>query len=214
MNAMKEEKTAKSIVLRYPNVYICYVDNNSLRHEFSEITQGKYEYVLSVGDKINAIRYRDTNYDHFFDCEIIDIKDDGIVVRGYGHTEEVQIWNNEHTAYIIQKQWTKEPFFVPLKKWLPSSEWYAERDMYIEPCEALYEKNKFEDVLSGNIATSGRRKGSPFVNDEFFMKQTGIFFKHGGWRSNSRYGNNLNNFRKVKEDKEQIAMAFDDEEER
>ena len=214
MDAIKEEKRIKSIVLRYPNVHICYIDNNSLRHEFPEIVAGKYEYVLSVGDKINSIRYRDTNYDHFFDCEIVDIKDAGLVVKGCGHTEEIQIWNNEHTAYTIKKEWTKEPFFVPFKKWLPSGEWYQERDMYIEPCEALYEKNKFADVLAGNIATSGRRKGSPFVKDEIFERHTGIFYKHGGWRGGSRYESNLNSFRKVDGDKEQLSIMLDDEEER
>ena len=86
--------------------------------------------------------------------------------------------------------------------------------MYIEPCEALYEKNKFADVLAGNIATSGRRKGSPFVKDEIFERHTGIFYKHGGWRGGSRYESNLNSFRKVDGDKEQLSIMLDDEEER
>jgi hypothetical protein len=63
------------------------------------------------------------------------------------------------------------------------------RTLEVTPCEHLYEKNKLKDILAGNIA---RETFHPMMD---FGK--GIWHKHGGWRTGSRYEQNLKNFVKL-----------------
>lgn len=194
-----------SIELKYPNLTVRYVDhkNGPVHKEFTEIAQGAYAYRLSVGDKIPAIRYRDTNYDTFYGITIIEIREDGLVITAENHYIEVKVWNREGTAYQFVKRQDKDPFFVPFKKWLPNAGWYKECNLYIEPCESFYERNKFADILSGKVRTEGVYDGSPFVD----CRGEGIFYRFGGGRTKGVYGDNLKNF--VSSEKEIQISLFD-----
>lgn len=189
----------KEIYLKYPNISISYRMDGAVGScftEFKEIAKGEYEYKLSVSDKVKCIRYRDTNYDCFFGVTIVDILEDGLMITasGGGPAEELKVWNKEHTAYRIETVRAPGdiPFFVPFKKWLPAAFEYRERDMYIEPCEYLYEKNRFADVLARRIDNGGKIEGEP----EHLTH--GIWYMHGGRRVVCKQSeHNLKNFKKV-----------------
>jgi hypothetical protein len=63
------------------------------------------------------------------------------------------------------------------------------RKLEVTPCEHLYEKNRLKDILAGNIA---RETFHPMLD---FGK--GIWYKHGGWRTGSKYEENLQYFVKL-----------------
>lgn len=195
----------ETIELKYPNVTLRYVDhkNGPVHKEFPEIAKGAYAYRLSVGDKIPAIRYRDTNYDFFHGVTVVEIREDGLVITAENNYVEVKEWNKENTAYRLCKRREQAPFFVPFKKWLPDADWYMERDMYIEPCESLYERNRLSDILSGKARTEGVYDRSPFIE----CRGEGLFYKFGGGRTKGVYGDNLKNF--VLSEKEVQLTLFD-----
>lgn len=169
------------IILSWPNVSLSYMDYRGgwpgLR-EFSEIEKGQYGYRLTVGQQLHAIRYHGTNYDIFVSPRIVDIRPDGLVV-----------------THALQRG-AEKPIFCPWKKELPNGGVYKMRDLYIEPCEHLYEKNRLADVLAGNIREEDPR---PLWDQADATHRRGIFWKHGGWRSTgdriSR--ENLGNFVKL-----------------
>jgi hypothetical protein len=63
------------------------------------------------------------------------------------------------------------------------------RILEVTPCEHLYQKNKLKDILAGNIA---RETFHPMMD---FGK--GIWYKHGGCRTGSKYEENLQHFIKL-----------------
>lgn len=155
----------EEITLTWPNLSLCYMDRRGswpgLR-EFSEIEKGEYGYRLAVGQQLHAIRYHETNYDFFVSPKVVEIRPDGLVV-----------------THALQRS-GEGPILCPWKKELPSGGIYEMRDLYIEPCEHLYEKNRLADVLAGNVREEDlRRLDSP----ETISSGRGIFWKHGGWRS-------------------------------
>lgn len=181
MDDMKAEGTVMDeIILSWPNVSLCYMDRSGswggLR-EFRELEKGQYSYRLTVGQQLQAIRYRGTNYDIFVQPTVVEIRPDGLVV-----------------THLLQKN-GEGLVFCPYRKELPSGGVYALRDLYIEPCEHLYEKNKLADILAGNVRDEDPRK--PW--EDGFRQRQGIFWKHGGWRTPGDHisQENLRNFVKM-----------------
>ena len=153
------------MILQWPNVSLCYMDcrgNWPGFREFSEIEKGQYGYRLTVGQQLHAIRYHGTNYDIFVLPKVVEIRPDGLVVTN-----------------LLQRNGEK-PILCPWKKELPSGGVYKIRDLYIEPCEHLYEKNRLADVLAGNVQEEDLCH--PNLPEDINSGK-GIFWKHGGWRS-------------------------------
>lgn len=171
----------EEIILTWPNISLCYMDRRGswpgLR-EFSEIEKGEYGYRLTVGQQLHAIRYHGTNYDFFVRPKIVEIRPDGLVV-----------------THALQRS-DEMPILCPWKKELPNGGVYEIRDLYIEPCEHLYEKSKLADILAGTVRDEDPRK--PWEDDNG-RRRSGIFWQHGGWRSIGDHisRENLGNFVKL-----------------
>lgn len=168
-------------ILLWPNVSLCYMDRTGSwggYRVFPEIEKGKYGYRLTVGQKLHAIRYHGTNYDIFVEPRVVEIRPDGLVV-----------------THLLQKQ-GEGPVFCPYKKELPAGGVYELRDLYIEPCEHLYEKNRLADVLAGTVREDHPRR--PWEKDDE-RHDRGIFWQHGGWRTTGDRisQENLRNFVKM-----------------
>ena len=169
------------IILSWPNISLYYMDRSGgwggLR-EFREIEKGQYGYRLTVGQQLQAIRYRGTNYEIFVRPTVVEIRQDGLVV-----------------THLLKKN-GEGPVFCPYRKELPSGGVYAPRDLYIEPCEHLYEKNKLADILAGTVRDEDPRK--PWERDDD-KRRRGIFWQHGGWRTTGDRisQENLHNFVKL-----------------
>lgn len=175
------------IILTYPNVVLYY---HAPGHPcsgpalFKEIESGKYAYRLTVGQELEAIRYHGTNKDFFVRPKVLEIREDGLVVQ-----------------HFLQKK-GDEPIFVSFKKSLPNAGKYEMRDMYIEPCGELYEKNKLADVLAGAIATE------TWIDGKWDKRiGEGVWYHHGGTRTLVGCDENLRNFVKTSE---QISL-FEEE---
>lgn len=166
------------IILTYPNAVLYYhapgkpLSGPSL---FKEVEKGEYGYRLTVGQKLEGIRYHGTNYDYFVQPTVLEIKKDGLVIEH---------WKSARKG-VVQA-------FVSFKKLLPNGGGYEIRDMYIEPCGELYEKNNLVDVLAGTIAEE-----SYFANGKWDEERgKGIWYQHGGRRTSGR-DDNLQNFIKM-----------------
>ena len=73
----------EEIVLNWPNVSLFYMDRTGswgCLREFREIEKGQYGYRLTVGQQLQTIRYRGTNYDIFVRPTVVEIRPDGLVV--------------------------------------------------------------------------------------------------------------------------------------
>lgn len=173
------------VILNWPNVSLCYMDRTGSWggfREFREIEKGQYGYRLTVGQQLHAIRYHGTNYDIFVNPKVVEIRPDGLVV-----------------THLMEKN-GEGPVFCPYQKELPSGGVYATRDLYIEPCEHLYEKNKLADILAGTVRDEDPRK--PWERDDY-KRGRGIFWQHGGWRTTGDRisQENLHNFVKLGQQK-------------
>ena len=110
---------------------------------------------------------------------VVEIRQEGLVV-----------------AHLLQKEGAK-PILCPWQKELPNGGVYKLRDLYIEPCEHLYEKNRLADVLAGNVREEELRP--PGRREITGPPDHGIFWKHGGWRTTGDRisQENLHNFVKL-----------------
>ena len=170
------------IILSWPNVSLTYMEHRngmSCFAEFREIERSQYGYRLTVGQELHAIRYHGTNYDIFVSQVVVEIRQEGLVV-----------------AHLLQKEGAK-PILCPWQKELPNGGVYKLRDLYIEPCEHLYEKNRLADVLAGNVREEELRP--PGRREITGPPDHGIFWKHGGWRTTGDRisQENLHNFVKL-----------------
>lgn len=150
------------IILSWPNVSLTYMEHRngmSCFAEFREIERSQYGYRLTVGQELHAIRYHGTNYDIFVSPVVVEIRQEGLVV-----------------AHLLQKEGAK-PILCPWQKELPNGGVYKLRDLYIEPCEHLYEKNRLADVLAGNVREEELRP--PGRREITGPPDHGIFWKHG-----------------------------------
>jgi len=129
-----------------------------------EIEKGEYGYILEPGQKLNVLRYEGSNREMYIHPVVEKVDEEGI--------------------YLL-KHFFGGKTFVPWKKELPNHKNELELyELFIEPCEILFEKNKMKDILSGTIRRESR-------------EGTGIWYQHGGWRIKSVFECNLKNFVKL-----------------
>lgn len=170
------------IVLTWPNVSLTYMDHKNgmaCYQVFRELENGQYGYRLTVGQQMQSIRYHGTNYDIFVQPKVLEIRQEGLVV-----------------THLLQEE-GKEPILCPWQKELPNGGAYKLRDLYIVPCEHLYEKNRLADVLAGNVREE--EPCMPARRDDVRRPDHGIFWRHGGRRTTGDYISqaNLHNFVKL-----------------
>ncbi len=159
-----------SIILRMPNIALYYHDKKDFCLRQVPGLE-KYGYRLTVGQELKVIRYHGSNAEMFIAPIIRETTEEGL-----------------HITHMLGKD-REEIVFVPFKKLLPNNQIYEMRDMYIEPCEQLYDRNNMEDILSGNIEQS-------HIYCE--VEYEGIWHWHGGRRmKDKRSDENLRNFVKL-----------------
>jgi len=188
-----------SIILKYPNVELnfrcigasgmCLIDLQK------EISNGKYGYKLEAGGRVYSIKYDMINYEVYYDVEIVDITESGIVI-------------NPKTAYDYtgaEKEYPKE---IPFKKLFPSKVKsghdengkhliipvencvYIERDLIIYPCETLYEASGIEDLKAGKVPDRDYDANGKWIEH----MGRGIWNNFNRRRNLSPYAGNLQNF--------------------
>ena len=174
-----EEDTMEEMILAYPNVMLLYADRFARGGTcfgcLKEIEKGEYGYRLAEGQTLSAIRYHGSNKEHYVSPRVLLIASNGIWIR-----------------HLMLRYW-QAPVFVPWKKSLPNGGIYEMRNMYIEPCEHLFDKYKMADLLAEQVdrvsylpnGTTDKGRGE------------GIWYQHGGWRCSSHLDDNLNNFTKM-----------------
>lgn len=141
-----------------------------------EIEKGEYGYDLQSGQEVFALRYEHTNLECYFGCVIHEVTEEGLLMSSATPKERV--------LFI---PWEKE-FPIPAPKGP-----ITKCNLYVEPCEMLFEKNKMTDILSGNIPKE------TWINDHLIKRDgVGIWYQHGGRRAPvSKYQGNLKNFIKL-----------------
>lgn len=147
-----------------------------------EIEKGEYGYDLQPGQKVFALRYNNSNTVVAFNVSIKEVVTDGV----YIYDSLVQRPSNIRFFPWIQK--------------LPNGNKLVDCQLYIEPCECLYEKNTLRDILNGNIPNETWIDGQLKKDDG-----EGVWYRHGGWRTFSRFECNLQNFVKLG----QMEIDFD-----
>lgn len=154
--------------------YHGYYKSNGYLINLKEIENEQYGYNLIPGQKLFAIRYEKTNLECYFRCKVLNINDEGLLIStAYPETNVFLPWEKDFPVPAYSKTLTK-------------------CNLYIEPCECLFEKNKLVDILKGNIDKEDYNSNKYSVN-----LGRGIWYKHGGWRTISEYEENLNHFVKL-----------------
>lgn len=152
--------------------YWMYTKSGGGPANLPEIEKEEYGYELLPGKILCALRYDMTNLECYFRCKVLDANDEGLLIA----------------SFIPERQ----QIFVPWVKVFPvpaPKGPLIKCDLYIEPCECLYEKNKLEDILKGKIDDETVVNGKIITRDGH-----GIWHMHGGQRTVSRYEENLRNF--------------------
>jgi|GEM_PF-2359787 len=131
-----------------------------------EIEKGEYGYILEAGQEVYALRYDLTNIEWYFNCKIYEITNEGLVISA--------------PLQKVEKKfvpWEKE-FPIP-----PPNGPITKCNLYVEPCDTLFEKNRLPDIISRNIQSCGDGEG--------------IWYQHGGRRTVSKFEGNLKYFIKL-----------------
>lgn len=169
------------------NLALLYFYDYALRN-LPEIEKEQYGYDLQPGQILVALRYHGSNMEVHFHVVVHYADDTGVYISdSMMHDITIRQIEKLHPERIKEDS-GKTIIFVPWEAKLLSAGKLVDCDLYIEPCDTLYEKNKLEDILAGKIQTEGKM-GDVVVK--------GIWHKHGGWRDGSRYGENLRNFIKM-----------------
>ncbi|MGE4282304.1 MAG: hypothetical protein AB7G87_01145 [Clostridia bacterium] len=158
------------------NLRLCYwkrTKSGSGYVNLPEIETGVYGYDLQSGQKIFRLAYDNTNLERYFDCLIHDVNEQGVLISHF-------LSKDEKRTFV---PWAKE-FPCPA----PNGP-VVKCELYIEPCEYLYELNLMRDILSYKIPYDSLCDGKLDKD-----KGHGIWYKHGGWRTLSKYEENLDRF--------------------
>lgn len=156
--------------------YYKYSKTHSGFCNLPEIEKGEYGYNLQQGQEILVLRYEHTNLECFFRCLIHDVTEEGLLISSF---------IPERKELFVP--WTKE-FPIPAPKGP-----MTKCNLFVEPCDMLFEQNKMADIISGNIPTE------TWIDDRLIKRDgEGIWYQHGGWRTPvSRYQGNIKNFIKL-----------------
>lgn len=148
-----------------------------------EIEEEEVGYMLEPGQMVSAIRYEGTNIEAYHYAEIKEVNTEGITINGM----------------LLKKD---EIIFLPWKKEFERKRWEngvfsgIEKimcDLYIEPCDILFEKNKMKDIFSRNIPKHNLKTNGEVDENG----GEGIWYRHGGSRINSIFERNLFKFIKM-----------------
>jgi len=144
-----------------------------------EIEKGQYGYDLQPGQTVCALRYDKSNALMVFDATVKEVNGKGILV-----------------SYRQRKQsgcYEDAEIFLPWKHNLLNANKLIPCNLYVEPCDWLFEKNRMADILSGKIPTE------TWIDEKLEKSDgEGIWYHWGGKRTPvSKYAGNLKNFVRI-----------------
>ena len=139
MGGSNGERGCDTLIIAGKNLRLYYwVKAKYCYDNFPEIAKGQYGYILQPGQKVAALRYENTNQECYFECTIIEVSEEGVLIKDY---------RNEY------------PVFVPWVKWFPipaPNGPIVKCHLYVEPCDSLAERYSLKEILTGFDGT-GRR---------------------------------------------------------
>lgn len=166
------------ILLPHPHVSLYYrarVRSDSYLCCFKEIESREYVYRLTPGQKLRTIRFHGSNMEMYVSPIIVKIFSDGLLIN-----------------HLLQTD-NQVPVFVPYQKVLAAGGVEEWRDMYIEPCDELFEKNDLSRVLTGDVETESSLQNGALNK----LCGSGIWYHNGGRSEYSYLAENLKNFVKL-----------------
>lgn len=184
----------KEVILTWPKVELLYHAVDRTGPYFGtipEVEKGQYGYRLAVGQTLTHIGYAGGNTGHIGpyknNATVEEIQKDGIVISFRRRTNEPEL--KPYKCYLS--------FLFEDTIWHDGRKEHIKCRLVITPCLKLYEKNKLSDILAGNIEAQDSGPYRPKRDNE--PPNTGIWYKHGGWRAvgDKHTNENLKNFIKL-----------------
>ena len=185
------------MILTFPNVIFRWHNAKrgicGIEDYITDFEKRRYGYELTEGQIIYCIQYDDIIGKNFimYHAVIEEINNEGVLINKWFE-------QGFNTCDAKTHNFTREDgkAFLPWK--------YKGANLQLQPCESLFENYKAEDLvnhtarLNNDIIIGNKIKRDP--------RGSGIFFKHGGWRTNiSKYKDNIDHIVKVG----QLELTFD-----
>lgn len=171
MNYQKTVITATHLMVAY-HVFACHGLPYGGFANLREVEKGKVGYILAVGQIVESYRYTEENRTLGFHVRIDGISDKGVVFSEHKfHHEQIDgEWQN-WTEWVnpVLRPWVKETILCSGKK--------VQSDLYIQPCDELYEKPYINELVEGTVQHDG-----------------GIWYHNGERSTYSQFAENLKNF--------------------
>ena len=185
------------MILTFPNVIFRWHNAKrgicGIEDYITDFEKLRYGYELKEGQVIYLISYDDVigRALTIYHAEIVEINDKGIVIDGWLS----QWWDTDDAA---AHGFTREDFkaFLPWK--------YKGANLQLQPCESFFENYKAKDLVNH----TARLNNDVIIGDKVKRdpKGSGIFYQHGGWRTNtSKYKENIDHIVKVG----QLELSFE-----
>ena len=169
------------MVIEYPNVKLLWHNSKrgfcGLLEDIPDITKKRYGYNLEPGQEVYMVGYYTNGHQYCYHVTIKEVSKDGVKISDWmekgWHTDTMAIFQDE-----------TGDAFLPWK--------YKGEDLYIEPCESLFEPYKVKDLIDGTAPRSRPREMEFKIIPD--PRGEGWWYPHGGWRTISKYEKNIKNF--------------------
>ena len=169
------------MIIEYPNVKLTWFDSKhglcGLVADVTDVKAKRYGYNLESGQKVYMVGYYDRGHTYCYHATIKLVSDIGIILSDWMEKG----WKTDSMAEFVDEDGDA---ILPWE--------YEGHELYIQPCDDLFEDYRVRQLIDGLAPKShpkylnGKRIPDP--------RGEGWFHKHGGWRCNSPYQDNLKNF--------------------
>jgi hypothetical protein len=176
------------MILQFPNVVFRWHNPRrgvcGIEDYITDFEKGNYGYDLRAGQCVYMLIYhRDKKSCYIYHASISKVNKEGVLVSDWLERG----WETDSAAQHNLLTEDCKAFFP----WV-----YDGDNLEVEPCESFFENYKAKDLLNG----TARQNEDKYIGDKLIRdpKGNGIFYRHGGWRTNSsRYKENLKNIVKL-----------------
>jgi hypothetical protein len=176
------------MILQFPNVVFRWHNPRrgvcGIEDYITDFEKGNYGYDLRAGQCVYMLIYhRDKKSCYIYHASISKVNKEGVLVSDWLERG----WETDSAAQHNLLTENGKAFFP----WV-----YDGDNLEVEPCESLFENYKAKDLLNG----TARQNEDKYIGDKLIRdpRGNGIFYRHGGWRTNSsRYKENLKNIVKL-----------------
>lgn len=165
------------MVIEYPNVIFRWHNSKQgicgIEDYITDIYKRKYGYNLEAGQAIYYICYESLQL--CYHAKIEEVTAEGVTISDWMEKD----WRTDRAEIFRHK----DKAFFPWK--------HGDDDLIIQPCESFFENYSVKDLLNGTAPRSHDKLfNGKLIKDP---RGEGLFYKHGGWRCNSKYEVNIKN---------------------